>query len=50
MKHTDSETLKDLKQTADTDTMKALDDLLDLVFNPPSDRRKSGASPEPHEA
>ncbi len=48
MKH--SETLKALKDTAETDPMKAVDDRLRLVFNPPSDRRKSGASPEPQEA
>lgn len=50
MKHPDTDTLKALKQTAETDPMKAVDDLLDLVFNPPSDRRRSGASPEPREA
>lgn len=50
MKHTDSEILKALEQTAETDPIKAVDDLLDLVFSPPSDRRKSGASPEPQEA
>ena len=50
MKHPESETLKALKQTAETEPMKAVDDLLDLVFNPPSDRRRSGASSEPHEA
>ena len=50
MKHPESETLKALKQTAETDPVKAVDDLLDVVFNPPSDRRKSGASPEPQEA
>ena len=50
MKHTDSENLKALKDKAETDPMKAVDDLLDLVLNPRSDRRKSAASPEPHEA
>ena len=50
MKHPDSETLKALKQTAETDPMKAVDALLGLVFNPPSDHRRSGASPEPQEA
>ena len=50
MKHPDSETLKQLKDTAETEPMKAVDDLLDLVFNPQSDRRKSGTSPEPQEA
>ena len=49
MKHPDSETLKELKDKAETDSMKAVNDLLDLVFNP-SDRRKSDASPEPQEA
>ena len=50
MKHPDSKTLTELKDKAETDPMKAVDDLLDLVLNPPSDRRKSGASPEPQEA
>jgi len=50
MKHPDSETLKALKDKAETDPMKAVDDLLDLVLNPRSDRRRSGASPEPQEA
>lgn len=50
MKHTDSETFKQLKDKAETDPMKAIDDLLDLVLNPPSDRRKSAASPDPQEA
>ena len=50
MKHTDSETLKKLKDKAETDPMKAVDGLLDLVFNPPSDRRTSPACPEPREA
>ena len=50
MKHADSETLKALKDKAETDPMKAVDALMDLVFNPPSDRRKSDASPEPREA
>ena len=50
MKHPDSETLKALKDKAETDPMKAVDDLLDLVFNPPSDRRRSGASPDLQEA
>ena len=50
MKHPDSETLKALRQRAETEPMKAVDDLLNLVFNPPSDRRKSGASPDPQEA
>ena len=50
MKHPDSETLKALKNKAETDPMKAVDALLDLVFNPPSDRRTSPACPEPREA
>ena len=50
MKHPDSETLKQLKDKAETDPMKAVDDLLDLVFSPPSDRRTSPACPEPREA
>ena len=50
MKHPDSETLKALKDKAETDPMTAVDELLDLVFNPPSDRRTSPACPEPHEA
>ena len=50
MKHPESETLKALKRTAETDPQKAVDDLLGVVFNPPSDRRKSDASPEPQEA
>ena len=50
MKHPDSETLKALKDKAETEPMKAVDDLLDLVFNPPSNRRTSPACPEPHEA
>ncbi len=51
MKHPDSETLKALKDKAEkTDPMKAVDDLLDLVFNPQSDRRRSAASPDPQEA
>lgn len=50
MKHPDSETLKALKDKAETDPIKAVDDLLDLVLNPQSDRRKSGASTEPQEA
>ena len=50
MKHPDSETLKALKQTAETDPMKAVDDLLGLALNPPSIRRTSPACPEPHEA
>lgn len=50
MKHPDSETLKQLKDKAETDPMKAVDDLLDLVFNPRSGPRRSAASPEPQEA
>ena len=50
MKRPDSETLTALKDTAETDPMKAVDDLLDLVLNPPSNRRTSPACPEPHEA
>ena len=50
VKHPDSETLTQLKEKAETDPMKAIDDLLDLVFNPPSGSRKSGASTEPQEA
>ena len=50
MKHSDTEALKALKDKAETDPMKAVDDLLDLVFNPRSDPRRSGASPEPREA
>ena len=50
MKHSDSEMLKALKDKAETDPMKAVDELLDLVLNPPSDRRTSPACPEPHEA
>ena len=50
MKHPDSETLKALKDKAETDPKKAVDDLLDLVLNPQSDRRKSGASLDPQEA
>ena len=50
MKHPDSGTLKELKRRAEDDPAKAVDDLLDLVLNPRSDRRKSGTSPEPQEA
>ena len=50
MKRPESETLKELKKQAETDPMKAVDDLLDLVLNPQSDHRKSGASPDPQEA
>lgn len=50
MKHPDSETLKQLKAKAETEPMKAVDDLLDLVFNPRSDPRRSGVSPGPQEA
>ncbi len=50
MKHPDSKTLKQLKDKAETDPMKAVDELLALVFNPPSGPRKSGASSELQEA
>ena len=50
MKHPDSETLKALKDKAETDPMKAVEDLMELAFNPRSNPRKSGASPEPQEA
>ena len=50
MKHPDSETLKELKDKAESDPMAALDAFTRLVVNPSSGPRKSDASPEPHEA
>ena len=49
MKHPDSETLKALKDKAETDSMKAVDDLLDRVFAGEG-RGKPDASPEPQGA
>ena len=46
MKHPDSETLKELKDKAETDPMKAVDDLLERVFAG-AGRGKPDASPEP---
>ena len=45
MKHPDSETLKALKDKAETDPMKAVDDLLGLVLTG-AGREKPDASPE----
>ncbi|MCY4440327.1 MAG: hypothetical protein OXE53_08975 [Deltaproteobacteria bacterium] len=46
MKQADSETLKALKDKAETDPMKAVNDLLELVLNLQSGPRRSGASAE----
>ncbi len=46
MKHPDSETLKQLKDTAETDKMKAVDDLLGRVLAG-AGREKPDATPEP---
>ena len=50
MKHPDSETLKALKDKAETEPMKAVDDFVDLVLNPQSGSRRSDASPGLQEA
>ena len=50
MKHPDSETLKELKDKAESDPLDALDAFTRLVVNPRSGPRKSGACPEPQEA
>ena len=47
MKQPDSEALK---QTAEADRMKAVDDLLNLMLNPQSGPQTSAASPRPQEA
>ena len=49
MKHPDSETLKELKDTAETDKMKAVDELLKRVLAG-AGREKPDAIPEPEGA
>ncbi len=51
MKHPDSETLKQLKDKAETDPMAATDELLDRVLGGAGrEPRKPGATPEPEGA
>ena len=47
MRHPDSETLKALKDKAETDPMKAVDELLERVLAG-AGRGKPDASPKPH--
>ena len=47
MKHPDSETLKQLKDKAETDPMKATDELLDRVLGGAGRGKKSDPTPEP---